>query len=62
MDAVQGVETVQFVVLMVVMVLGLEVLMSHIDIEKEDTLGYYVGSFDGITYEKKLWVHCWKIS
>ena len=39
--------------MMVVVVLGLEVLMNHIGIDEEDTLGSSVGSFDGITYGKK---------
>ena len=42
-------------VLMVVLVLGLEVLTNHIGIDEEDTLGYSVGSYDGITYEKSSW-------
>ena len=55
-----GVETVKNEVLMVVLVLGLEVLMNHIGIYDEDTMGSSVGSFDGMTYEKNLWVHCKK--
>ena len=39
--------------LMVVKVMGLEVLMNHIGLDDEDTLGSSVGSFDGMTYEKK---------
>ena len=39
-------------VLMVVLFLGLEVLMKHIGIYDEYTMGFSVGSFDGITYEK----------
>ena len=46
---------------MVVLVLGLEVLINHIGIDDEDTLGSSVVSFDGMTYGKKLWVHCQKI-
>ena len=46
---------------MVVMVMGLEVLINHIGIHDEDIMGSYVGSFDGITYGKKLWVHFQKI-
>ena len=38
--------------MIVVLVLGLEVLMNHIGIDYEDTLGSSVGSSDGITYEK----------
>ena len=38
---------------MVVLVLGLEVPMNHIGINDEDTMGSSVGSFDGMTYEKK---------
>ena len=38
---------------MVVLVLGLEVLMNHIGLDGEDMLGSSVGSFDGMTYEKK---------
>ena len=48
-------------VLVVVLDLGLEVRMNHIGIYDEDTLGYSVGSFDGMTYEKKMWVHFKKI-
>ena len=48
-------------VLVVVLDLGLEVRMNHIGIYDEDTLGYSVGTFDSITYEKNLWVHCQKI-
>ena len=40
-------------VLMVVLVLGLEVLMNHIGLDEEDTVGSSVGSSDGINYEKK---------
>ena len=47
---------------MVVVVLGLELLMNHIGIDEEDTMGSYVGYFDGITYGKTLWVRCCKIS
>ena len=47
---------------MVVLVLGLELIMKHIRIDDEDTLGSSVGSSYGITYEKNLWVHCWKVS
>ena len=52
--------TVQDDVLMVVLVLGLEVPMNHIGIDVEYMLGSSVGSFDGMTYEKNLWVHCQK--
>ena len=45
--------TVKHEVMMVIMVLVLEVLMNHIGIDDEDTLGYSVGSFNGTTYEKK---------
>ena len=45
--------TVKHEVMMVIMVLVLEVLMNHIGIDDEDTLGYSVGSVDGMTYEKK---------
>ena len=48
--------TVKDEVLVVVLVTGLKV-MNHIGLDEEDTLGSSVGSFDGITYEKKLWVH-----
>ena len=44
-------------VLMVVPVMVLEVLMIHIGFGGEDTLGCSVGSFNGMAYEKKLWVH-----
>ena len=47
-------------VLIVVLVMVLGVLMNHIDIDEEDTLGYSIGSSDGITYGKNLWVHFWK--
>ena len=33
--------------------MGLEVLMNHIGLDDEYTLGSYVGSFDGMTYGKK---------
>ena len=42
--------------------MGLEVIMHHIGIFKEDTLGSYIGSSDGITYIKNLWVNLWKTS
>ena len=48
--------------LIVVLVLELEVLMNQSGINEEDTLGSSVGSSDGITYGKNLWVHFWKIS
>ena len=32
-------------------VLGLELLMNHIELDDEDTMGSSVGLFDGITYE-----------
>ena len=38
---------------MVVLVLGVEVLMNHIVIDEEDTLGSSVRSSDGITYGGK---------
>ena len=37
-------------VLMVVLVLGLEVIISHIGINDEDTMGSSVGSFYGTTH------------
>ena len=37
---------------MLVLVLGLEVLMNHVEIDEENALGYSVGSFDGINYVK----------
>ena len=40
-------------VLMVMLVLKLEVLMNHIGLDDEDTLGSSVESFDGMTYKKK---------
>ena len=52
-----GVEEVNDDVLMVVLVLGLEVLTNQIGLDEEDTLGYSVGSFDGLTYGKNLWLH-----
>ena len=42
---------------MVVLLLGLEVLMNHIGIDEEDTFVSSVGSFNGITYGKYMWVH-----
>ena len=48
--------TVKDEVLMVLLVLGLEVIMNQIGIDDEGILGYYAGSFDSMTYEKKLWV------
>ena len=48
-------------VLMVVLVLGLEVIINHIGIDEEDTMGSSVGSFDCTTNGKYLWVHCQKI-
>ena len=48
-------------VLMVGLVMVLKVLINHIGLDDEDTLGYSVGTFDSITYEKNLWVHCQKI-
>ena len=36
-----------------VLILGLEVLLNHIGLTKEDTMGSSVGSSDGIIYEKK---------
>ena len=47
---------------MVVLVMGLDMLMNHIGLDEEDTMGSSVGSSYGITCEKNLWVHCWKIS
>ena len=38
---------------MVVLVLGLKLLINHIGIDDEDTLGSSVGSFGGINYVKK---------
>ena len=40
-----------------VVVLVLKVLTNYVGIDEEDTMGSSVGSFDSITYEKKLWVH-----
>ena len=37
----------------VVLVLGLELLMNHIGIDDQDTMGSSVGSFDGMNYAKK---------
>ena len=48
-------------VLMVVLVLGFEVIINHIGIDEEDTMGSSVGSFNCTTNEKYLWVHCQKI-
>ena len=49
--------------LMVVLVLVLEVLMNHIMINDEDSMGYFIRSFDGMTYgEKKHSVHFQKVS
>ena len=48
-------------VLVVVLVLGLEVIINHIGIDEEDTMGSSVGSFDCTTNGKYLWVHCQKI-
>ena len=45
-----------------VVVLGLEVLMNHIALDEKDMLGSSVVYFDGIIYERKLWVHFYKIS
>ena len=39
-------------VLMAVLVLGLEVIINHIGIDEEDTMGSSVGSFDGTTNGK----------
>ena len=39
-------------VLVVVLVLGLEVIINHIGINEEDTMGSSVGSFDGTTHRK----------
>ena len=36
-----------------VLIFRLEVLMNHIGLNEEDTQGYYVGSFDGMTYGEK---------
>ena len=47
---------------MVVLVLGVGVLMNHIVIDEEDTLGSSVRSSDGITYGGKPIKHCWKIA
>ena len=49
-----GVATVQYEVLMVVLVMGLEVLNNQIGLDDEDKLGSYVGSFDVITNENNL--------
>ena len=49
-------------ILMVVLVLGLEVLMNHIGLKDENTMGSSVGYFDGMTYGTNLWVHFQKIS
>ena len=46
---------------MLVLILEMEVLINHIGIDEEDTLGSSVGSSDGITHLKNLWVHCWEI-
>ena len=40
-------------VLTEVLVLGLEVLINHIRLNGKYKMGYYVGSFDGMTYGKK---------
>ena len=48
-------------VLMVVLVLVLEVLMNHVGLDDEDTMGSSVGSFDNMTYGKKLRVYFQKI-
>ena len=48
-----GVVTMADEVLMVVMVLGSEVPIKHIGINGEDPLGSSLGSFDGMTYDKK---------
>ena len=45
-------ETVKGELLVVVLVLGLEILMNHIGLNDEDTMGCSFGSFDGMTYEK----------
>ena len=37
---------------MVVLFLGLEVLMDHIGLDEEDTLGSSIESYNSITYEK----------
>ena len=42
---------------MVVFVQGLEMLMNHICIDEEDTMGSSVSSSDGINYGKNMWVH-----
>ena len=47
-------------VFIVVLVMGLEVPMNHIEFDEEEELGSYVRSSDGINYKTKLWVHCWK--
>ena len=49
-----GVATVQYEVLMVVLVMGLEVLNNQIGLDDEDKLDSYVGSFDGMTNENNL--------
>ena len=41
-------------VLMAVLVLGLGVIINHIGIDEEDTMGSSVGSFDGTTHGKIL--------
>ena len=38
---------------MVVLVMGLDILMNHIGLDEEDTMGSSVGSSYGITCEKK---------
>ena len=47
---------------MVVLVLGLKLLINHIGIDDEDTMGSSVGSFGGMTYVKNLCVRLQKIS
>ena len=37
-------------------------LINNIWIYDKDMLGSSFGSFDGLTYEKKMWVHFHKIS
>ena len=39
-------------VLMAVLILGLELIINHIGIYEEDTMGSSVGSFDGTTNGK----------
>ena len=44
-----------------VLIMGLEVLMNHIGLDDEDTMGSSVGPFDGMIYGKNLWIHFQKI-